>query len=275
MLDPTAPAFYSQDGLLVEVYDNQTIAEWEASQNDAPFYLEEAKGAGGSLLELGCGTGRLLIPLLSTGLDVTGLDASAAMLEVAKRKREHLAPELASRLHLHQGDMSEFELGRQFALILIPFRSFQLLLSPEAQRRCFICVARHLAPNGRVIINLFDPRYDLILPLKQPGAAPPKDLVHPVSGNHVLVETLERVCDPLTQTFKEQWRFTETDSAGAVVHQEEHQLQMRWTFRYEMRHLVEKLRFRGGGRVLRFSPFSSPVWQGTDLDLKSRPNRLN
>jgi SAM-dependent methyltransferase len=60
----------------VEVYDNQTIVEWEASQNDLPFYLEEAKVAGGALLELGCGTGRLLIPLLSSGLDVSGLDAS-------------------------------------------------------------------------------------------------------------------------------------------------------------------------------------------------------
>jgi SAM-dependent methyltransferase len=238
-MDPTSPAFYSQDGLLVEVYDNQTMAEWEASQNDVPFYLEEAKVAGGSVLELGCGTGRLLIPLLSTGLEVSGLDASASMLEVARQKREHLSPELASRLHLHQGDMSEFELGRQFALILIPFRSFQLLLTPEAQRQCLICAGRHLAPRGKVIINLFDPRYDLIQPGKQPSASPPKHLVHPVSGNQVLVETLERVSDPVSQTFKEQWRFTETDSAGGLVRQEEHQLQMRWTFRYEMRHLVE------------------------------------
>jgi SAM-dependent methyltransferase len=156
-MDPTSPAFYSQDGLLVQVYDNQTIAEWEASQNDLPFYLEEATVAGGSLLELGCGTGRLLIPLLSSGLEVSGLDASAAMLEVARQKREHLSPELAIRLHLHQGDMSEFELGQQFALILIPFRSFQLLLTPEAQRRCLNCINRHLAPRGKVIINLFDP----------------------------------------------------------------------------------------------------------------------
>ncbi len=238
-MDPTSPAFYSQVGLLVEVYDNQTITEWEASQNDLPFYLEEAKVAGGSVLELGCGTGRLLIPLLSSGLEVSGLDASAAMLEIARQKREHLSPELASRLHLHQGDMSEFELGQQFALILIPFRSFQLLLTPEAQRRCLICINRHLTPRGKVIINLFDPRYDLIRPGKQPSASLPKHLVHPVSGNQVLVETLERASDPVTQTFTEQWRFTETDATGALVRQEEHELQMRWTFRYEMRHLVE------------------------------------
>lgn len=53
------------------------------------------------------------------------------------------------------------------------------------------------------------------------------------------METLERINDPVTQTFKEQWRFTETDPSGALIRKEEHQLQMRWTFRYEMRHLVE------------------------------------
>ena len=65
-----------QRGLLVQVYDNLTLAEWETSQNDVPFYLAEARIAAGPLLELGCGTGRLLIPLLSTGFEVSGLDAS-------------------------------------------------------------------------------------------------------------------------------------------------------------------------------------------------------
>jgi len=129
-MNPDAPAFYSQPGLLVQVYDNLTLADWETSQNDVPFYLAEARIAGGPLLELGCGSGRLLIPLLSTGFEVSGLDASAAMLEVANQKREQLSPELASRLQLHHGEMSNFELGKEFALILIPFRSFQFLLTP-------------------------------------------------------------------------------------------------------------------------------------------------
>jgi len=70
-MNPNAPAFYSQRGLLVQVYDNLTLAEWETSRNDVPFYLAEARIAGGPLLELGCGTGRLLIPLLSTGFEVS------------------------------------------------------------------------------------------------------------------------------------------------------------------------------------------------------------
>ncbi len=185
------------------------------------------------------GTGRLVVPLLETGLEIHGLDASAAMLEVAKHKRSQFPSETAKRLHLHLGDMAQFDLGQKFALIYIAFRSFQILLTPEVQRRCLLCIRDHLALNGKVIINLFDPRYDMILPGRQESTLPPREFIHPVSNNHVVVETLERIADPLSQTFQERWRFTETDSTGAVVRQEEEHLQLRWTFRYEMQHLVE------------------------------------
>lgn len=234
-----APRSYSRHGLHVEIYDEQTAREWGSLQNDTAFYLEEAKTAGGPILELGCGTGRLAIPLLATGFEVHGLDASNAMLEVAKQKRDHLPAEAARRLHLRHGDMCEFELSQRFAFIVVAFRSFQNLLDPEAQGRCLVCLRKHLAPNGKAIINLFDPRYDLILPGRQENPRLPRDFIHPASGNHVHVETLERVNDPFTQTFRERWRFSEIDSNGGVVRQEEECLQMRWTFRYEMRHLLE------------------------------------
>jgi SAM-dependent methyltransferase len=237
-------SFYSQPGLHVEIYDSQTLAEWEASENDTPFYLEEAKMAGGPILELGCGTGRLLVPLLSTGYEVYGLDVSTAMLEVAARKCRQLPNDAANRLHLHQGDMCDFELGQQFGFVVIAFRSFQHLLSPEGQRRCLICVRNHLAPNGKAIIDLFDPRYDLIQPGRHESVWSPRDVIHPQSGNHVLVEIFERLNDPFSQTFTQRWRFTEADSNGRIVREEEEQLQARWTFRYEMRYLIENCGFK-------------------------------
>ena len=82
-MNESVPTFYSRHGLHVEIYDIQTDKGWGAPQNDAAFYLEEAKASDGPVLELGCGTGRLVIPLLETCLEVHGLDASAAMLEVA------------------------------------------------------------------------------------------------------------------------------------------------------------------------------------------------
>jgi SAM-dependent methyltransferase len=242
MNNPSVP-FYSRPGLHVEIYDVQTNSEWGSRQKDIPFYFEEAKTTGGPVLELGCGTGRLAIPLHETGLEIHGLDASAAMLEMARQKKASLPVESAQRLHLHLGDMSRFDLDQRFALVIIAFRSFQILATPEAQRQCLHCVRKHLAPNGSIIINLFDPRYEFILPGRQASATPPRRMVHPVSGNPVMVETLERVNDPLSQTFQERWRFTETDSSGAVVRQEEETLCLRWTFRFEMRHLVESCGF--------------------------------
>jgi SAM-dependent methyltransferase len=242
-MNEPVPSFYSRHSLHVEIYDIQTDQGWGAPQNDAAFYLEEARITGGPVLELGCGTGRLVIPLLEIDVEIHGLDASAAMLEVAKHTRSQLPAETAKRLHLQLGDMSQFELGRKFALIFIAFRSFQILLTPEIQRRCLVCVRDHLAPQGKVIINLFDPRYDMILPGRQEGTLPPREFVHPVSNNHVIVETLERIVDPLSQTFEERWRFTETGPTGDTVRQEEEHLRLRWTFRYEMRHLVESCGF--------------------------------
>jgi 2-polyprenyl-3-methyl-5-hydroxy-6-metoxy-1,4-benzoquinol methylase len=65
---------------------------WDTPQNDTSFYLEEARAGDGPILELGCGTGRLVIPLLSTGFHVHGLDANTAMLAVARQKAASLSP---------------------------------------------------------------------------------------------------------------------------------------------------------------------------------------
>lgn len=235
--------FYSRPSLHVEIYDTQTETGW-GPQNDIAFYLEEARASGGPVLELCCGTGRLTLPLLDLGLEIHGLDLNEAMLDMAKQKRSRLSDESAARLHLHHGDVREFQLNQKFALIFIPFRSFQILATPEAQRRSLTCIRKHLRPGGKVIINLFDPRYEFMLPGKQEKSfAPPREFVHPITGNRVLVETVERVNDPLSQTFQERWRFTEFDATGAILRQEEESLCLRWTFRYEMRHLLESCGF--------------------------------
>ena len=70
------PLFYSRPGLHVEIYDLQTADKW-ASLGDTAFYLEEAKITGGPVLELGCGTGRVTIPMLDSGLKCMGSISSA------------------------------------------------------------------------------------------------------------------------------------------------------------------------------------------------------
>ena len=196
---------------------------------------------GVRLLELACGTGRVAIPLAEAGFEVTGLDRSAAMLEVARSRAAEADAVANGRLTLVEGDMSEFELGGTFGLIVIAFRSFQMLLTPEAERSCLQSARRQLRPGGLIAINLFDPRLDGMVPgtIARDEPLIGRTVVHPESGNVVQVEVLERTNHTVDQLLEETWRFTEFSAPGVVLRQEEEVLRMRWLYRYEMRYLLE------------------------------------
>ncbi len=130
---------------------------------DVPFYVEEAVRAGGPVLELGCGTGRVLLPTARAGVAVAGLDGAPAMLA---RCREKLAAEPADvrgRVSLHAGDVRDFALGAAagapFALVTAPFRVLQHLVRVDEQLACLAAVARHLAPGGRFVFDVFNPHF--------------------------------------------------------------------------------------------------------------------
>jgi len=216
-----------------------TSTDWAEAGTDVCFLLEQFRNITGPILELGCGTGRAAIPLAEAGFEVHGLDASSAMLSVARSKRERLLAPVATRLFLTEGNMREFKFAIQFGGVYSTFRSFQNLLSSEDQESCLRCIHRHMRPDGILVLNLFDPLYDLILPSERTGVISSRVLTHPISGNKVQIEVLRRVNDALSQCFEETWRFTELgpDNAKVVRHEEE-TLRMRWTFRYEMRHLL-------------------------------------
>jgi SAM-dependent methyltransferase len=108
-------------------------------------------------MEIGCGTGRVLIPTARAGVAIVGLDSSASMLAVCREKLAHEPPEVQARTELRQGDMREFDLGREFTLISIPFRPFQHLISVEDQLACLRAIHRHLQPGGRLVLDLFNP----------------------------------------------------------------------------------------------------------------------
>src|SRR5690606_39167723 len=123
---------YYFDPRVAEAYDDE-VDQLRAAA-DVPFYIDlarEAAAAGHPVLELGCGTGRVTIPVARAGVEVVGLDNAPAMLDVARRKAGG-AP--IPRWVL--GDMADFRLEERFGLVLIPFRSFLLLLTVEEQKRC-------------------------------------------------------------------------------------------------------------------------------------------
>ena len=211
-----------------------------AIEGDGAFYLELARNAPGSALELGCGTGRLLLTLAREGIDVTGLDRSEAMLEMAAEYLARAPAEVQQRVRLVAGDMADFRLGREFGLIYIAFRSFMMLTTPELQRACLDRCRAHLAPGGLLAIDIFDPRLDKLTPEDEVSEPIGLGLIpHPKTFNLVSVEVVSRTNDPLNQVFEECWRFTEGSRDGTIVRREEESLRMRWTYRHEMRYLLE------------------------------------
>ncbi|MCU0286789.1 MAG: class I SAM-dependent methyltransferase [Acidobacteria bacterium] len=121
---------------------------------DIPFYLRWASIIGGPLLELACGTGRITIPLAEAGHEVWALEFSETMLEQFRNKMKDIQKETAGNIHLVHGDMSHFQLDREFPLIILPCRSFQLLYEETKEKSCLKCVYTHLASNGYFIIDI-------------------------------------------------------------------------------------------------------------------------
>jgi SAM-dependent methyltransferase len=130
---------------------------------DVALYVGEAVRSGGSVLELGCGTGRILLPIARAGCAVTGLDASAEMLARCEQKLAAEPEEVRARVVLHHGDVRDFDLGARFGLVIAPFRIVQHLVSSDDQLAFLGCVARHLAPGGRLVFDAFNPKFSALV----------------------------------------------------------------------------------------------------------------
>jgi SAM-dependent methyltransferase len=136
-----------------EAYDADLGRSADA-MDDVAFYVELAKQAaarGEAVLELGCGTGRVTIPIAQAGVEVVGLDNAPAMLDVARRK----AAAAGVDVRWVTADMRTFRLEQRFGLVIIPFRSFLHMLTDADQQACLSRVYEHLLPGGRFALNFF------------------------------------------------------------------------------------------------------------------------
>jgi len=122
---------------------------------DIPMYRGFAGRVGSRVLEIGCGTGRVAIPLARDGCSVTGIDIAEAMLAIARDKVERAG--LADRVNLLQADMRRFDLGARFDLAIAPINTFMHNATLNDQLDTLGCLRRHLAPHGLLILDLFNP----------------------------------------------------------------------------------------------------------------------
>jgi SAM-dependent methyltransferase len=123
---------------------------------DGPVILGFAKKTGSPVLELGCGTGRLTIPLARAGIDITGLDLVSGMLARAREKAGDLP------IHWIQADVRSFRLDRTFRLIFESGSVFQHMLTRADQEAFLTCVHEHLAERGLFVFGAFFPSLNML-----------------------------------------------------------------------------------------------------------------
>lgn len=231
---------YQDQPLLPELYD---FIPPYAERRDVEFYVDLARRANGKVLELGCGTGRVLIPTAAAGCEVVGLDLAANMLAKCREKLESQPREVREHARLVQENMVNFNLGETFNLITTPFRPFQHLLSLEEQLGCLRSVNRHLEEGGRLVLDVFHPD--------------PRQLHDPKYTKES--EEFPEVQLPDGQRFRRTSRivafhraeqYNEVELTYYVTHPDERherfaeRFPLRYFFRYEVEHLLARSGFR-------------------------------
>ena len=224
-----------------EVYD----ARVGDQPGDIEFYKRlalDSHAAGQPVLELACGTGRVSIPIAREGVQLVGLDRSPEMLARAREKSAGLEV-----VRWVEGDMRRFELPERFGLVFIPFRSFLHLMTIDDQLSCLGCIREHLLPDGRLALNIFNP--DLVM--MGQSLSVKRGLIerrgdryrHPRTGRAVEIwET--RAYHPASQEIVITWVDEELDDEETVVSCTYRTLKLRYTYRFEMEHLLARAGFK-------------------------------
>ena len=207
-----------------------------APEGELEFYLNAIDRVGGSVLELGVGTGRLAIPAAAMGHDVTGVDLNYPMLERCRQKSGQ-AP-LAGNLCLIEADISELDLEkRDFDLVIIPAHTLALVTDEDRQLETLKRCAGHMADDATLIFNLFHPSPDLLQ--GDSGETFLLGVVEEGSGGkrHVLTGTND------FDTFRQLNRCIQTietvDSRGVVIDREELLVLFRYLYHDQVLEMLE------------------------------------
>jgi SAM-dependent methyltransferase len=231
---------------------------------DIPFYFEEARragfrrrpakdagGAGHSVLELACGTGRLTIPIAQSGVEIAGLDLSPSMLAHARTK----AAAAEVEIQFVEGDCRSFALPRKFALIFMAFNSMQHLHDQASLAGLFGSVRKHLAPEGKFIFDVFNPKIALLA--RSGGERLPERQYEDPEGNGTITLEQTMLYDDASQVNWIKWYFSRSAEKDFRVED----LHMRCFFPQELDLLV---RSQGFEIVEKFGNFERKVFGSGD-----------
>jgi SAM-dependent methyltransferase len=225
---------------MINMYQNVSAELYDIffgdSKQDAEFYRFFIERKGGKALELGCGTGRLLISYLQEGLQIEGLDNSRSMLDRCRSKAKKLSLEPI----LYEQSMENLDVSTRYATIFIPFCSFMHIATFEQARSSLHRFYDHLLPGGQLLISLYLPWRNLenheqgTWRVRQRHTLPDGSLV-------VWHEAL--FFEPWAQRERSLFRYEVFDEHGTLVKQSMEEKRVRWYGKDEMTLLLEQAGF--------------------------------
>lgn len=192
------------------------------------FYVGLAREAKGPVLDIACGTGRILLPCVQAGVDIDGLDLYEGMLAPLCKK----AAALGLSLTLYQADMGDFRLPRRYALIMIPFNAFGHNMTQEAQIRCLERCRQHLLPGGILAFDGAFPGVEWI-GASQNTRVLEGEFTHPQTGlavRYYYTRRFDRVKQ--IQYSSNEAEFLDAEGKITAVHRS--QIAIRWVYKEEM-----------------------------------------
>ncbi|WP_050436364.1 class I SAM-dependent methyltransferase [Chondromyces crocatus] len=136
-------------------YYQQTYAR---RTEDVAYYVDLASKHGGPILEVGCGNGRITLPIARLGLDIVGVDRSAPMLDDLRRRMQQEPTHTVDRIDVRRGDMRRLRLGRRFPLVICPFNAFLHLYERKDVEAFLARTREHLTPNGSLVFDVSMPQ---------------------------------------------------------------------------------------------------------------------
>ena len=221
-----------------DIYARFYDLDFGEADADLFMYQQFASRCGSPILELGCGTGRVLLPLARQGYQITGVDLSLPMLEVARSKVA--AEDLSGQVTLSRQDMRELELDDRFNMAFAAINSFMHLLSTGDQLAALARIRTHLNPGGLLILDLFNPDLSRLLEARgQVGLA--KVITDPDTGHRLMRFHSDKV-DLGEQTIHVTFVMDELDSEGNVQ-RTLFPFSIRYLFRFELELLLRHAGF--------------------------------
>lgn len=208
-------------------------------RDDIPLYLDLARRAGSPIFELGCGSGRLLVPLAQAGYRIAGIDESSTMLDLARCKIA--AAGVESLVTLVQADMRRFELAGGYRLGFCAANTLMHMAGLDGQFAVLQAAFRALRAGGLFAIDLPNPHRSTLAEEQTPLTLE-KEMLDPQTGRRVLKLFSQRG-DAASQISEITLIYDEIDAAGGV-RRTVVPMRMRWLYPYEARLLMEAAGFR-------------------------------